>query len=168
MAIDRSIEEPCEVTSLMHGSGAERRGRLLRLGNRLEPDGKHITFADGCGIGRLRLIGSRDLATRPIPAINRVRLIRRADGYYCQVAVQAERHVEHLPTGKHTGIDLGLKAFLTDAQGSTVANSRHLRKAEKKRASVAPSPFAHAKEIRQPQEGQKEACKGLSQGTEAA
>jgi len=34
MTIDRSIEEPCEVTSLMHGSGAERRGRPLRLGNK--------------------------------------------------------------------------------------------------------------------------------------
>src|SRR5258708_23040199 len=33
MTMNRSIEEPCEVTSLMHGSGAERRGRLLRLGN---------------------------------------------------------------------------------------------------------------------------------------
>ncbi|HEU5378990.1 MAG TPA: winged helix-turn-helix domain-containing protein, partial [Ktedonobacteraceae bacterium] len=34
MTIDRSIEEPCEATSLMHGSGAERRGRPLRLGNK--------------------------------------------------------------------------------------------------------------------------------------
>ena len=37
-----------------------------------------------------------------------------------------------MPTGKHTGIDLGLKAFLTDAQGNTVANPHHLRKAERK------------------------------------
>jgi putative transposase len=103
-----------------------------QTGWRLDPDGKHITFTDGCGIGRLRLIGSRDLATRPIPAINRVRLIRRADGYYAQCAIQAERHIEHVTTGKHTGIDLGLKAFLTDAEGNTVANPRHLRKAERK------------------------------------
>jgi hypothetical protein len=32
MLIDRSIEEPCEVTSLTHGFEAERRGRPLRLG----------------------------------------------------------------------------------------------------------------------------------------
>jgi hypothetical protein len=40
MTIDRSIEEPCEVTSLTHGFEAERRGRPLRLGNRrgLSPD----------------------------------------------------------------------------------------------------------------------------------
>ncbi|GHO77760.1 transposase [Ktedonobacter sp. SOSP1-85] len=103
-----------------------------QTGWRLEPDGKHITFTDGCGIGRLRLIGSRDLATRPLPAITRVRLIRRADGYYAQFAIQVERHIEHIPTDKHTGIDLGLKAFLTDAEGNTVANPRHLRKAERK------------------------------------
>ena len=35
MTIDRSIEEPCEVTSLTHGFEAERRGRPLRLGSGL-------------------------------------------------------------------------------------------------------------------------------------
>src|SRR5579883_721319 len=52
-------------------------------GWKLEPDGKHITFTDGCGIGRLRLVGTRDIETFPIKQIKRVRLIRRADGYYC-------------------------------------------------------------------------------------
>jgi RRXRR protein len=33
MTTDRSIEEPCEVTNLTHGFGAERRGRPLRLGS---------------------------------------------------------------------------------------------------------------------------------------
>ena len=33
MTTDRSIEEPCEVTSLTHGFEAERRGRPLRLGS---------------------------------------------------------------------------------------------------------------------------------------
>jgi hypothetical protein len=32
---DRSIEEPCEATSLTHGFEAERRGRPLRLGSAL-------------------------------------------------------------------------------------------------------------------------------------
>ncbi|EFH86602.1 RNA-guided endonuclease InsQ/TnpB family protein [Ktedonobacter racemifer] len=99
-------------------------------GWKLDPDGKHITFTDGCGIGRLRLIGSRDLATRPIPAITRVRLIRRADGYYAQFCIQAQRRVEHVPTGKQVGIDVGLKAFFTDSEGNTVENPRHYRKAE--------------------------------------
>ena len=35
MTIDRSVEEPCEVTSLTHGFEAERRGRPLRLGSDL-------------------------------------------------------------------------------------------------------------------------------------
>jgi IS605 OrfB family transposase len=48
------------------------------------------------------------------------------------VMVHASRRVQHVPTGKATGIDLGLKEFLTDAEGNTVANPRYLRKAEKK------------------------------------
>ena len=35
MTSDRSIEEPCEVTSLTHGFEAERGGRPLRLGSAL-------------------------------------------------------------------------------------------------------------------------------------
>ncbi len=31
--MDRTLEEPCEATSLTHGVEAERRGRLLRLGS---------------------------------------------------------------------------------------------------------------------------------------
>jgi putative transposase len=45
--------------------------------------------------------------------------------------VQADRRIQHIPSGKETGIDLGLKEFLTDSEGNTVANPRHLRKAEK-------------------------------------
>jgi putative transposase len=54
-------------------------------GWKLEPDGRHITFTDGCGIGRLRLVGTRDIETFPIAQIKRVRIVRRADGYYAQV-----------------------------------------------------------------------------------
>jgi len=98
----------------------------------LEPDGKHITFLDGCGIGRVRLIGCRDLATFPLPQIRRVRIVRRADGYYCQFGVNAHREVQHVPTGKALGIDMGLNAYYTDSEGNTVSNPRYLRKAEKR------------------------------------
>ncbi|GHO70859.1 transposase [Ktedonobacter sp. SOSP1-52] len=101
-------------------------------GWKLEPDGKHITFTDSCGIGRLRLVGTRDIETFPLKQIKRVRLIRRADGHYCQFAVQAERKIEHIPTGKQVGIDVGLKAFYTDSEGRIVENPRHYRKAEKR------------------------------------
>ncbi|HTI14647.1 MAG TPA: hypothetical protein VL461_08785 [Dictyobacter sp.] len=118
------------MASLMHGSGAERRGRPLRLGNQLEPDGHHITFSDGCGIGRLRLVGTRTIETFPIKQIKRIRLIRRADGYYCQFAVQADRTIEHIPTGASVGIDVGLKAFYTDSTSNIIDNPRYFRAAE--------------------------------------
>jgi putative transposase len=101
-------------------------------GWKLDRDGKHISFTDGCGIGRLRLIGTRDIASFPIQQIKRVRLIKRADGYYCQFSVQANRLIEHVPSGKAIGIDVGLKSFLTDSEGQTVDNPRHYRKAEKR------------------------------------
>ena len=100
-------------------------------GWKLDTDGKHITFTDGCVIGRLRMIGTRDISTYPVKQIQRVRLIRRADGYYVQFAVKADRHVEHIPTGKSIGIDMGLQAFLTTSEGERVAPPRYLRKAEK-------------------------------------
>src|SRR5579883_1860491 len=101
-------------------------------GWKLSPDGKHLTFTDGCGIGRLRLVGNKkqSIDTFPQRSIKRVRLVRRADGYYCQFSVQAERRVEHGSTDKHVGIDLGLKTFLTTSDAATVENPRHLRKAE--------------------------------------
>ncbi|HEX6776616.1 MAG TPA: transposase, partial [Ktedonobacterales bacterium] len=101
-------------------------------GWRLEPDGKRLTFTDGMSIGTLRLIGTRSIETFPISQIKRVRLLKRADGYYVQFAVQAERKIAHQPTGKQVGIDVGLKAFYTDSDGQTVANPRYLRKAEKR------------------------------------
>jgi putative transposase len=67
-----------------------------------------------------------------VKLIKRVRIVRRADGYYAQFAVQAQRRIEHISTGKQVGIDLGLKEFLTTSEGKTVANPRHLRKAEQR------------------------------------
>jgi putative transposase len=78
------------------------------------------------------MIGCRDLATRPLPDIKRVRLIKRADGYYIQFGITAERHVQHQPTGKQLGIDVGLKAYYTDSEGNSIENPRYLRKAEKR------------------------------------
>ena len=101
-------------------------------GWRLERDGKHITFRDGCGIGRLRMMGTRDIVLFPLRQIKRVRIVRRADGYYVQFVVQATRKIEHRPTGRQVGIDLGLRFFYTNSEGHTVENPRFLRKAEKK------------------------------------
>lgn len=103
-----------------------------QTGWKLEPDGRHITFTDGCGIGRLKLVGTRDIETFPVKQIKRVRIVRRADGYFCQVAVQAERVIEHMPTGKQIGIDVGLKVYYTDSEGQSVENPRYYRRAEKR------------------------------------
>jgi putative transposase len=99
-------------------------------GWKLEPDGRHLTFTDGCGIGRLRLVGTRDIETFPIAHIKRVRIIRRADGYYVQFGVRTDRVIVHEITGAVVGIDVGLKAYYTDSNGNTVENPRHYRKAE--------------------------------------
>src|SRR6266480_2741070 len=103
-------------------------------GWKLSRDGKHITFTDGCGIGRLRLVGNKkqQIATFPLKQIKRVRIVRRADGCYVQFCVQAVRKVEHVTTGAQVGIDVGLKHFSTDSNGNTEPNPRFLRKAEKK------------------------------------
>jgi putative transposase len=105
-----------------------------QTGWKLEPDGKHITLTDGCGIGRLRLVGNpkQQITAFPTEQIKRVRIVHRADGYYVQFSVKAERVIEHQPTGKQTGIDVGLKAYYTDSEGNTVENPRHFRKAEQK------------------------------------
>src|SRR6266487_453489 len=105
-----------------------------QTGWKVEPDGKRITFTDGCTIGRLRLVGNKKqkIATFPTKEIKRVRIVHRADGYYVQFGVQAERRIVHQPTGHQVGIDVGLKSFLTDSEGNTVENPRHYRKAEKR------------------------------------
>src|SRR2546426_9629413 len=65
-------------------------------GWKLEPDGRHISFTDGCGIGRLRLVGNRgqQIETFPIKHITRCRIVRRADGYYVQFVVKTDRKIE--------------------------------------------------------------------------
>jgi putative transposase len=105
-----------------------------QTGWKLGPDGKHLTFTDGCGIGRLRLVGNpkQKIAAFPASQIKRVRIVRRADGYYVQFGVKADRVIEHIPAGKTVGIDVGLKAYYTDSEGNTIENPRYYRKAEKK------------------------------------
>jgi len=105
-----------------------------QTGWKLDPDGKRITFTDGCRIGRLRLVDNKkqEIATFPIKQIKRVRILKRADGYYVQCAVNADRKVEHVFTGAQVGIDLGIQFFYTDSNGNTIDNPRSFRKAEKK------------------------------------
>ncbi len=103
-------------------------------GWKLDPDGKHVTFTDGCGIGRLRLVGNRGqkIEAFPLQQIKRVRLVHRADGYYIQFGVEAQIQIVHQPSGRQVGIDMGLLSYYTDSLGQTVDNPRYYRKAEQK------------------------------------
>ncbi len=74
-----------------------------QTGWQLDGEGKRLTLTDGGGIGRVRLIGSRELVTFPREQIKRVRLLRRADGYYAQFVLQVERRVSHVSTGSAVG-----------------------------------------------------------------
>ena len=97
---------------------------------KLSADCKSITFTDKCGIGRLKLKGTRDLGFYQLDQIKRVRLVKRADGYYVQFCVKSDR-LEVLPsTGTTVGLDMGLKEFYTDSNGEMVENPRFLRKGE--------------------------------------
>jgi putative transposase len=99
-------------------------------GWQLDSAGKRLTLTDGGGIGQVRLIGSRELATFPREQIKRVRLLRRADGYYAQFVLQVERRIEHAASGLAVGIDMGIASYLTDSAGQAVANPRFIRMAE--------------------------------------
>jgi putative transposase len=100
-------------------------------GWRLSDDRRYITFSDGFKAGTFKLWGTRDLHFYQLKQFKRVRVVRRADGYYCQFCIDHERVERREPTGKTIGIDVGLNHFYTDSNGETVANPRHLRKSEK-------------------------------------
>ncbi|MEA5510783.1 transposase [Crocosphaera sp. UHCC 0190] len=95
-------------------------------------DPKHIEFTDKKGIGKLKLIGTWDLAFYPQNKIKRVRLVRRADGYYCQFCISVDVREELPPTQKTIGLDVGLKEFYTDSMGQTEPNPRFYRQGEER------------------------------------
>jgi putative transposase len=100
-------------------------------GWKLADDRQAITFTDKLGIGRLKLKGTRDLGFYAIEQIKRVRLVRRADGYYAQFCVAVDRSEVVKPTGRAVGLDVGLKEFYTDSEGVMVENPRFLRGSER-------------------------------------
>ncbi len=100
-------------------------------GWKLSTDKRCLAFTDGFAAGSFKLIGSRDLYFYAPSEIKRVRVIRRADGYYAQFCINVERTESAIPTGRAVGIDVGLNHFYTDSTGETVPNPRHLRKSEK-------------------------------------
>jgi putative transposase len=100
-------------------------------GWKLSDTRKTITFSDKKGIGTLKLKGTYDLNYYDIKQIKRVRLVRRADGYYAQFAIDVDLKVETQPTGQVVGIDLGLKYFIADNKGNVELPPQFYRKSEK-------------------------------------
>ncbi|WP_019498478.1 RNA-guided endonuclease InsQ/TnpB family protein [Pseudanabaena sp. PCC 6802] len=92
---------------------------------------KAITFSDKKGIGTLKLKGTYDLNYYNIEQIKRVRLVRRADGYYAQFAIAVNVRVETQPTNQVVGIDLGLKYFIADDKGNVEQSPQFYRQSEK-------------------------------------
>jgi putative transposase len=101
-------------------------------GWKLSEDRKHLTFTDGFKAGTFLLMGAEDLHFYQILQIKRIRVVRKADGYYAQFCVEIERQEAIPPTGKAVGIDLGLKYFYKATDGTEVENPKFLRKSERK------------------------------------
>ena len=100
-------------------------------GWKLSETRKAINFSDKKGIGTLKLKGTYDLNYYDIKQIKRVRLVRRADGYYAQFAIDVKIRVESEPTCQAVGLDLGLKYFLADNKGNVEVAPQFYRKSEK-------------------------------------
>ncbi|MUL37016.1 RNA-guided endonuclease InsQ/TnpB family protein [Gloeocapsopsis dulcis] len=100
-------------------------------GWKLSETRKAITFSDKKGIGTLKLKGTYDLNSYNIKQIKRVRLVRRADGYYAQFAIDINVKVESQPTNQAVGINLGLKYFIANNKGNVEPSPQFYRKSEK-------------------------------------
>ncbi|MEH1902234.1 MAG: transposase [Nostoc sp.] len=100
-------------------------------GWKLSVNRKAVTFSDKKGIGRLKLKGTYDLNHYNIKQIKRIRLVRRADGYYAQFAIDINLLVESPATLQACGIDLGLKYFIADSKGNVEPSPQFYRSSEK-------------------------------------
>ncbi|MBP5974469.1 transposase [Brasilonema sp. CT11] len=78
-----------------------------------------------------KLMGKWDIQIYPVKSIKRVRIVRRADGFYVQFCVDVECKEDVQSTGQEIGLDFGLEHFYTDSNGYHQPNPRFLRKAEK-------------------------------------
>ncbi|MEH1937890.1 MAG: transposase [Nostoc sp.] len=100
-------------------------------GWKLSDDCTSINFTDGFKIGTFSLFCNKE--TREDLhrlKINRVRVVRKADGYHAQFCFDADRKEAGAYTGKVVGLDLGLKYFTKDQNDNAVIYPQFLRKSE--------------------------------------
>jgi len=102
-------------------------------GWKLSKDGFHLTFTDGFQAGTFSLYCNAQAREDILGSkINRVRVIRRADGYYAQFCLDAERVEKGTYTGEVVAIDLGLKHFIKDQNDHSIIYPQFLRKSEQR------------------------------------
>ena len=102
-------------------------------GWKLSEDCKSITFTDGFEIGNLSLYCNKETREALFRLkINRVRIVKRTDGYYAQFCFDADRKEQGEYTGNVVGLDLGLKYFTKDQHGNSVVYPQYLRQSEKR------------------------------------
>ena len=77
------------------------------------------------------MLGKWDIHTYPVKSIKRVRIVRRADGFYVQFCLDID--VNSLPriANGEIGLDVGIEYFYSDSNGYHEPNPQFLRKAEK-------------------------------------
>jgi putative transposase len=101
-------------------------------GWKLSDDCKSVTFTDGFEIGTLSIFCNNETQEDLHRLkINRVRIVRRADGYHAQFCFDADRKEQGEYSGSVVGLDLGLKFFTKDQNDNAVIYPQFLRKAEK-------------------------------------
>ena len=102
-------------------------------GYKLSDDCMFITFTDKFKSGNFSLYCNSETREDLFRSkINRVRIVRRADGYYCQFCIDANRKESGNYTGDVIGIDLGIKYFYKDQHDNAVVYPQYLRQSEKK------------------------------------
>jgi putative transposase len=102
-------------------------------GWKLSDDCKSIAFTDGFEIGTLSIFCNNETQEDLHRLkINRVRIVRRADGYYAQFCFDADRKEQGEYSGNVVGLDLGLKFFTKDQNDNAVIYPQFLRKSERK------------------------------------
>jgi len=95
----------------------------------LHPTKRRITFTDKKGIGEVKLLGKWDIHTYPVKSIKRVRIVKRADGFYVQFCLDVEVKKEPRIADGERGLDVGLEYFYSDSNGHHEPNPQFLRKA---------------------------------------
>lgn len=102
-------------------------------GWKLSEDCKSIAFTDGFGIGTLAIYCNAKVREDLFRLkINRVRIVRKIDGYYAQFCFDTDRKEKGVFTGNVVGLDLGLKYFTKDQNDHAVIYPQFLRKSERR------------------------------------